>query len=240
MIKSPVLLAVILLLSTLGAVGFQVFELNRLRLENMNASAEPLQTQQEENTNAKKLPSLAALAPLNLMGNASRPVEKTVVENLVPISALKLILVGTIVKNKMDESSALIQRSNRETRRYFVGDVIEGGVSLVSVAVDQVILKREDASEVLRYPQGGALASVPPEAASSLPAAVSFPQSAAIAQAQLNNAAATTPPTVQPNVQPITGSRRMIKLRERLKMPTAPVVPNPQAAPVTDEPQGTN
>ena len=235
--KSPVLLAVILLLSTLATVGYQVFELNRLRLENVSAMVEPLYSQQSDRlVNGKKLPSLTELATLNLMGNPYKPAEKTVVENIVPISALKLILIGTIVKNNTSESSALIQRSNRETKRYFVGDVIEGGVALSSVAIDSVILKREDASEVLRYPQGAfsaALSSTPAEySPAAPPAVVQFPQSAAIAaQAALQNNSATK--TLPPPVL----SRRMMKLRDRLRIP-----PNPQEAPQAqpDETQEPN
>jgi len=131
----------------------------------------------------------------------------------------------------------LIQRSNRETKRYFVGDVIEGGVSLTSVAVDQVILKREDASEVLRYPQGTYTAAFTPTAdsPSSLPVAPAFPQSAAaIAQQALQNNSAA--PASQ-NIPPPTGSRRMLKLRDRLRMPTPPADNSapPAAVPPTEE-----
>ena len=236
--KSPVLLAVVLLLSTLGAVGYQVFELNRLRLENVNAVVAPLPSQPEgELTGDKKVPSLIAFASLNLMGIANKPVEKPVVENLVPISALKLILIGTIVKSKTEENSALIQRSNRETKRYFIGDVIEGGVSLASVAVDQVILKRDDASEVLRYPQGSfSAAFAPADVPSASPVAAPFPQNAAAAQQALQNNSAAT---ASPNVPVPTGSRRMLRLRDRLKMPTPPPAANsapPAAEPSTSPP----
>jgi hypothetical protein len=162
MIKSPVFLAVVLLLLTLVAVGYQALELNKVRLGKSLSVIEPQQVQKKQSVAADKLPTFAQLATRNIMGDPKKSPKQAVVQNAVPITALKLTLMGTIIKTEGGMSSALIQGNNRETKRYYVGETVEGGFTLHSVAVDSVVLKRDEQLETLKYPLNVSTSPVPP------------------------------------------------------------------------------
>lgn len=152
MIKSPVFLAVVLLLLTLVAVGYQAFELNKTRLGKPLSVIEPQQKQKKQSAVADSVPTFAQLATRNIMGDPKKSPKQASAQSAVPMTALKLTLMGTIIKSEGGMSSALIQGNNKETKRYYVGEMVEGGFSLNSVAVDSVVLKRDEQLETLKYP----------------------------------------------------------------------------------------
>lgn len=199
MMKSPVFLAIALLLVTLVAVGYQAHGLNKVRLGKTVILSEPAKPA-KKNDDASKLSSLAQLAKQHLMGDPNKAPKKTTTE-VVPIATLRLVLMGTIIKTEGGVSSAFIQAGNKETKRYNVGEPIEGGFVLNAVAADSVVLKRDDHLEVLKYPVNVA----PAAPAQPVPVSATNP--------------ATRPP--QPNM-PATATQpndanRAKSLRERMR-----------------------
>jgi len=210
MIKSPVFLAVVLLLITLAAVGYQAYQLNKVRLGEVNVASERSEVDTERLSTDHKIPSLAQLAVENLMGNPQKAVEKPL-ENVISIASLKLTLIGTITKAESSKSSAIIQKANRETKRYFVGDMIESGVVLTAVSVDSVVLTGQSQSEMLRYPKdGSASAAVSPAPAAVAPIYIPLPASESSSAPVEPTAESTEPP-------PMPENPKMATLRERFK-----------------------
>ena len=186
MIKSPIFLAVALLLLTLAFVGYQAFELNKIRLGKALSVNEPQQRdQKKQNAAANSVPNFTQLATRDLMGDPKKAPKKPTTENVVPITALKLVLMGTIIKTEGGTSSALIQGNNKDTKRYYIGEMVEGGFTLTSVTVDSAILKRNDQLETLTYPLNAA-ASMP------IPAPVSASAPQPEGRTQQQNAAAAS------------------------------------------------
>lgn len=210
--RSPVFLAIaLLLLVMLAAIGYQAYALNKVRLGKTVAGNQTQQVKQDKKrSEASDVPTLAQLAKRNLMGDPNKAPKKAAVE-VVPITALKLILMGTIIKTDGGVSSALIQGGNRETKRYSVGEKVEGGFILDSVGVDSVVLKRDEHLETLAYPANTGPAAVPP------PAPVPATNPGTRPQQQNRPAAA-----VQPNEANKTQS-----LRERMRNARANKNANP-------------
>lgn len=163
MMKSPVFLAMALLLFTLAAVGYQAMTLNKVRLGTTVMLSKTQETKPVKKNDEAKLPALAQFTKQNLMGDPNKAPKKPAAE-VVPIATLKLTLMGTIIKTDGGVSSAFIQSGNKETKRYSVGEQIEGGFTLDSVAADSVVLKRDDHLETLKYPANvaPAVAAQPP------------------------------------------------------------------------------
>ena len=201
--KSPVFLAIALLLLMLAAIGYQAVALNKVRVgKTAAANATPQVKQTRRHSEDSNMPTLAQLGKRNLMGDPNKAPKKVTTE-VVPITALKLILMGTIIKTDGGISSALIQGTNRETKRYSLGEKVEGGFVLDSVGVDSVVLKRDEQKETLTYPANNAAAA---PVAQPVPAV-----------------SATNPATrPQPNMpataaQPNNGAAKAQSLRERMR-----------------------
>jgi len=139
------------------AVLQQGFELNKIRqpVVNETNNSDPASA-----SAGKQVPLLAVLAKQNLLGNptaAPKPKVDPVVDN-IPKTKLKLVLIGTIVETN-NPNSALIQNSKKKTKRYYVGDEIEGGAKLYSVAADSIVIQRGTKLETLLYPTGQGIGS---------------------------------------------------------------------------------
>lgn len=145
------LLATVLALM-LASLLQQYMDLNKIR------RPEPVgvkKNQQATSQQAQKIPLLSSLAKQNLLGNPKVAPVQTKVEptDNIPKTKLKLILLGTIVESE-GKSSALIQDSKKKVKRYYVGDKLEGGAELHSVAADAVVIQRGTKLETLDYPVG--------------------------------------------------------------------------------------
>jgi type II secretory pathway component PulC len=99
-------------------------------------------------------PTLEQLSIMHLMGDPNKPVIQSI-DNSEKITDTKLnfILMGIITNTRREKSSALIQDSNKQTtKRYFVGDALDGGIVVQAVDLDSVVLRHGEKLETLRYP----------------------------------------------------------------------------------------
>jgi len=162
MIKSPVILAVTLLVSVLVAIGYQTVAMNKVRQKKIYTPGQV--TEVKADKPADKVPTFPELAKQNLMGVAARQGDggKQAGEQ-AKAESLKFILMGTIITTGgSKKSSAFIQAGSHETRRYYVGETLDAGVTLESVAADAAVIKRNGKSETLNYPKNDGPAAPAP------------------------------------------------------------------------------
>lgn len=100
---------------------------------------------------------LADMANAHLFGNvADKPPPEPEKPAALPVTDLKLVLVGAITDSDPSKASALISADN-VVKRFYVGDDIHGQATLSEVAADSVVLKRVNRYEKLQFPKGGEL-----------------------------------------------------------------------------------
>jgi type II secretory pathway component PulC len=217
MIKSPVFLAVILLMSALVAIGYQAVGLNKIRQKKIYVASQTSEIAKPQKPVAG-LPTLADLAKQNLMGvPAKKGAEVSAAGDAAKQAAIKFTLMGTIITSGDSKKSSAFIQGSKDSHRYYVGDKLEGGVILNAVEANSVVLKRNGKLETLKYPENVATSLPAPPA----PLVVTPP--------------GATPPPAASN--PAPGARpadRMMNLRERLKNAQAnpkfqphPAVPQP-------------
>ncbi len=200
------------------AIAYQVYQLNNFRLEIGRMKATPVDSDPEQTKQATRT-NLAQLAKAHLMGNPKAEVVKPVAPQAAVDTNLKLELVGTIRDGAGGKDSALIQVKGKETKRYFVGETVEGGAILESVNEDVVSLKRGGALELLRYSKSQSDAPVDSESATPLAAREGNARSRAAAAAAAQEGTSDQSQAVEPAavVNKEGPLRRMLSLRERLK-----------------------
>lgn len=196
---SPKLLAGLIFVVGLMAIAYQVYELKRFHSEMWALKSHPA-TSTRQDKPASGL-ALAKLAKEHLMGSPAVQAAKPAAQAGVADPHLKLELVGTIRGGSADKDSALMQAKGKETKRYFVGERVEGGAVLDAVNEDSVILKRNGVLETLRYSNN-----------ESAPAPV---------QPVATNNASTAPPNpgapVSTDKKPGDKAQAPLSLRERLR-----------------------
>lgn len=226
------MLAALVFIGGLAAIAYQAYQLNEVRLgirdlRPKEATDLPPDLPNEETS---KKSSLSSLRQLHLMGDPEASKSDPVLDAKNAIDTnLKLELVGTIRGSLGDRDSALIQVKGKETKRYYVGDQIEGGAQLESVSEDTVMLKRAGVLETLRYSKtevGSAnLANAANDVAS--PGVQSKPR----VQPRQKKPAPTDEAPEQQNQQEGTVTSeevapRPVTLRERLKGKNRPLTPS--------------
>jgi type II secretory pathway component PulC len=108
-------------------------------------------------TDASNGLSLTQIADQHLLGNpADKPVAEPEKPTTLPVTDLKFVLVGAITDSDPAKASALIN-SEKDTKRYFVGDDIKGQAVLHEVLPDAVVLKRGLRFEKLEFLKAGEL-----------------------------------------------------------------------------------
>jgi type II secretory pathway component PulC len=108
-------------------------------------------------TDSSKGLSLIQIADQHLLGNpADKPVAAPEKPTTLPVTDLKFVLVGAITDSDPAKASALIN-SEKDTKRYFVGDDIKGQAVLHEVLPDAVVLKRGNRFEKLEFLKAGEL-----------------------------------------------------------------------------------
>lgn len=153
MVKRSIVLIIILVMICL-AIGYQAYELNLIRVgvvvgdsKQLTNKISPISSTQSTDTMI-----LAQLASLSLMGEAPREAPRQAEPEKVLETSLNLVLVGTIVSTDQKRSSALVNDGKGTTKRYFIGDTLEGAV-LDSVKEGVVVLQRSGKLETLTYPK---------------------------------------------------------------------------------------
>jgi len=156
---SPKMLAVLVFLGGLVVIAYQVYELDKFRREMW--AMKPLQVEPPKQIGSSNFIMLGGLAKEHLMGNPYPQPTKSAEQKPVVNTNLKLELVGTIRGAGTNEKdSALIRSKDKASKRYYVGEQIEGGAVLDSVNEDSIILKRGASLETLHYTKEG-FATVP-------------------------------------------------------------------------------
>lgn len=151
-------LAMVLLL---GIAGAQLWLLWQIRAGAFLRDGE-LEIRQPERAVTS---GLAEVASIHLFGNAAdKPPPEPEKPAALPVTDLKLVLVGAITDSDPAKASALISADN-VVKRFYVGDDIQGQATLSEVAPDSVVLKRGLRYEKLQFPKGG---EMNPEARESL------------------------------------------------------------------------
>jgi hypothetical protein len=142
-------------------IAYQVFELEKFHREVW--AMKPNQLAPTKHIANTGFQSLGKLGKEHLMGNPLEQLAKPVTQGPVVDTTLKLELVGTIRGVAGDESdSALIRSPGKETKRYHLGNTVEGGAVLHAVDSDFVLIKRGDKLETLRYSNEGFSAVISP------------------------------------------------------------------------------
>lgn len=85
----------------------------------------------------------------------------------LPETTLGVVLRGTFVADQEEDSSAIIEGTNREVAYYRVGDEMPDGVELHSVYADHVVITRSGKREKLYFPEIEDLSGATQRAASS-------------------------------------------------------------------------
>lgn len=201
---SPKMLAAMVFMGGLVVIGYQAYELNRFRIEIRDMPVIKLAPLSNASTSPQML--LSPLSKQHLMGNPAQTALPPVVVKPAIDPNLKLELVGTIRGALESKDSALIQAKGKETKRYYVGDMVEGGAILQSVGEDVVTLQRGGAVESLGYVKNAAPTPITP--AAPVQPVVTAPQQGAANQTNVP----------QPN-----GNSGPLSLRERLKKRANPV-----------------
>jgi len=213
---SPRMLAVLVFVGGLVVIAYQVYELDRFRREVWAMRPHPVDAVQPVKP-ANEM-SLGQLTKQHLMGEPNVQPAKTAAQGPIVDTNLKLELVGTIRGGLDEKDSALIRAKGKDSKRYYVGEQIEGGALLDTVNEDAVILKRGGALETLRYTKDESAAAQP-------------------AQSVTNNAPVTPvsakPQPVSPPGKNATTSDKQqapLSLKERLKRKAQGATPqdNPQ------------
>lgn len=79
----------------------------------------------------------------------------------IPITQLNLLLSGVFDNTSKDRASALVAEKGKPAQRVYIGDTLPGGAELYSVAVDHIVLRRNDKMEKLTYPDEDGRPTVP-------------------------------------------------------------------------------
>lgn len=95
---------------------------------------------------------LEQVAKLHLFGEKVIAPVVEPVQTDIPQTNLKFVLVGAMTSSDATKASALIT-TDKQTRRFFVGDSIASGVVLQEVHADAVVLKRSGKLETLSFPR---------------------------------------------------------------------------------------
>lgn len=104
----------------------------------------------------------------NLFGNPNAPASGAD----APQTQVPLVLSGTLAVADPKAGLAIIGESAASGRVYATGSGVPGGVTLVEVYADRVVLSRQGALETLRLPRGSLAAGVAAPVAGAHPAAV--------------------------------------------------------------------
>lgn len=147
------LLTLVFLVALLLALSYQGYQLNRVRMGKVEAMSPfiPQAVRNDDPMGLIKTASLADLAKENLMGDPNKLVKPDLGMVKLPGPAVNLILMGIMISSVESKSSAFIQ-TGMQTKRYFIGQAVEGGAVVQSITSDGVLLKRGDREESLRYP----------------------------------------------------------------------------------------
>ena len=92
-----------------------------------------------------------SIANYHLFGDAKVVVKEVPKEVDAPKTRLRLELLGVMVTNKTDESSAIISAKGGSGEHYRVGDTIQGRTKLAAVHQDKVILDNSGKLETLKF-----------------------------------------------------------------------------------------
>ena len=164
-------------------------------------------------TNSSNGLSLTQIADQHLLGNpADKPMVEPEKPTTLPVTDLKFVLVGAITDSDPAKASALIN-SEKDTKRYFVGDDIKGQAVLHEVLADAVVLKRGLRFEKLEFLKAGELSPVAKEILADLkktlptqplvqPKTVTQPQAQQQSDVQENQAASSAKTDSKPAANP--------------------------------------
>lgn len=186
------MLIIVIVIAFLGALAFQLYGLKQVHL-GKTETVSRFAIQSARNIDAlasiKSASSLADLSLQNLMGDPNKepPKPAAVVAPPAPPPA-SLVLSGIMTSTVPGNSSAFIQ-VNAVTKRIYVGQSVDGVATLHEVNSDNVVLKRGERLETLRYPAAPQIAAAP------MPVQMGLPQPAAPSQtsATVNPGAPVSP-----------------------------------------------
>jgi len=120
--------------------------------------------------NARPTVSLDQILAANMFGKATASGAQQKVD--APETRLKLTLEGVFNAEDTNNSAAIIAEQGRPGELYQLHQKLSGGVELVEVHVDRVVLKRAGALETLRFPEQTTLiatSTIEPDAAMAPP-----------------------------------------------------------------------
>jgi general secretion pathway protein C len=93
-----------------------------------------------------------SIADLHVFGDTAAVVVKEVPKEIdAPKTRLRLELLGVMVTNKAEESSAIIAAKGKDGEYYKVGDTVQGRTKLADVQQDKVILDNSGKLETLKF-----------------------------------------------------------------------------------------
>ena len=101
--------------------------------------------------NSRPTVALDQILAANMFGKASAA--GTVARVDAPETRLKLTLEGVFNAEDAHNSAAIIAEQGRSGELYQIGQKLPGGVELVEVHADRVVLKRTGALETLKFPE---------------------------------------------------------------------------------------
>lgn len=130
-------------------IAYQVYELDKFRREMW--AMRPQRGEWVKPVGPSSAVMMGQLGKQNLMGRLKQSAPSGASRAVAVDTNLKLELMGTIRGSPDGRDSALIQAKGKETKRYYLGDQIEGGSILDAVNDDHVSIKRGGKLEVLRY-----------------------------------------------------------------------------------------
>lgn len=148
-------------------IAYQVYELDKFRREMWAMKPNPVDTTQQGKPVSEM--TLAQLAKRHLMGSPYAESAKPVTQGPIADTKLKLELVGTIRGGSDEKDSAFIRAQGKESKRYYVGEQIEGGALLDAVNEDAITLKRGGSLEILRYAKDQSAAPAPQVKTNNVP-----------------------------------------------------------------------
>ena len=148
--RLPLLIAVILLLSIIGSLYWQLTPFfQHFKNPEINKTAKNVSQQSQ---NKYKRQTSRNIASFKLFGNSQKSTEKTpIVTKKLPKTTLNLRLTGVLLSDIDSNAGALIQGPDNETINYKVGDELPGGALLKKVLNDRVVVERSGHLENLMF-----------------------------------------------------------------------------------------
>ncbi|MEZ5540058.1 MAG: type II secretion system protein N [Pseudomonadales bacterium] len=114
-------------------------------------------TMRTNNANTGNGIGLEQVAKLHLFGEkANNATSAPIAPTDIPSTTLKLVLVGAMTSSDTRKASALIT-TDKQTKRFFIGDSIASGVVLHEVHANSVIILRSGKMETLSFPRANEL-----------------------------------------------------------------------------------